>query len=209
MSYKFILAFLKISVTILYYFLIVVTIVFVVTSILNLMGGDTKPIYGFNNKNYNYEVTGLGAKSKEPSYTYSKDSLVRYHEVSDRYMLQVEAHSAFGFYALITRFLFLCLGISILWNFKKIFGETKLDNPFKYNMVKRLKILALLFIFSDVLKLIDYILFNNLLRRSVANPHFGLNADIGDGIITGMIILLIAVVYQRGIALQEENALTV
>ncbi len=209
MTNKFILAFLKISITILYYFLMVVTLVFLVTSVLNLTGDHTKPIYGFNNKSYNYEVSGPDAGHAEPTFTYSADSLVRYHGVRARYTLQVEAHSAFGFYAFITRFLYLCLGICILWNFKKIFGDTKLDHPFKHPIVRRLKILALLFIVSDFLKLIDYFLFNSFLRHSVTTPQLGLMTDVGDGIITGLIILIIAVVYQRGLALQEENALTV
>ena len=101
------------------------------------------------------------------------------------------------------------MGIAVLWNFNKIFSETNLDDPFKYSIPKRLKILAALFIGADLLKLADYFLFNSFIKQSIAMAHLKLITDTGSGIITGLIIWIIAIVYQKGVDLQEENALTV
>ena len=208
MPSKFILSFLRVSVTILFYLVIIVTVVFLIASLLNI-SGKSDHAKKLTNKTYTYEVKGFSKKSKDVPFTYSEDRLVRYQPVKEQYTLQIEPNSAIGYYTLIMKLIFMGLGISVLWNFMKIFRETRLDNPFKHSITKRLKILAALFIISDVLKFIDYLLFNSFLRQSIASPNFELITDVGDGIISGMIIWIIAVIFQRGIALQEENALTV
>lgn len=161
------------------------------------------------NSGLTYEVLAFGTNKQEQPLIYSQDSVAHYQDLKDHYTLQVKPDSAMGYYCLIMQMIFLGLGISILWNFKRIFRDTKLNNPFRHTIVKRLSILAALFIISDILKLVDYFLFNNFLHQSITSPRFQLLTDTGNGIITGLIILVIATIYQRGVALQEENALTV
>jgi hypothetical protein len=208
MPSNFILSFLRKSVTVLLYLLISFTLIFFIISVLNIAGTSNQATK-LTGKTYSYEVMGFGAKSKDTEFIYSADSLVRYRGVKDHYTLQIEPNSLMGYYALIMRLMFLGLGIGVLWNFKKIFKETRLDTPFKHSAVKRLKILAALFIVSDVLKLTDYLLFNSFVAHSISSPQFELLTTIGDGLITGIIIWIIAVVYQRSLYLQEENALTI
>jgi hypothetical protein len=178
-----------------------------VTSILNISGN--KQAKKLTKKSFSYEVLAIDSKNPEPPSTLSADSLVSYRPIQNHYTVQVEPNSAIGYYAFLTKLIFLALGIGVLWNFKKIFKETNLDHPFKVSITKRLKILAALFIISDVLKFIDYLLFNSFLHQSIASPRFQLLTNVGDGIITGLIIFVISIIYQRGIALQEETALTV
>jgi len=177
-----------------------------IASLIHIGNGNTKKLTNFT---YSYDAKIFRKGDNEVPFTYSADSTVRFHTLSDRFTLQIEPQSAIGYYALITKLIFLGLGIAVLWNFKKIFQETNLDHPFRYSIIRRLKILAALFIISDVVKLIDYFLFNSFLHQSIASPNLRLVTDTGNGIVTGLIIWIIAVVYQRGIALQEENALTV
>jgi hypothetical protein len=160
------------------------------------------------NKAFSYEVLGLGPKT-EITERFSTDSVVSYHAVQNHFKVQITPNSGFGYYAFISGLLFLLLGIAVLWNFKKIFKETNLDHPFKASITRRLKILATIFIVSDVLKILNYIIFNSLLHQSVSSPRFELLTDIGNGIITGLIIFVISIVYERGTTFQEETALTV
>ena len=207
MPSRIILHFLRISVTIMYYLLLIFTVGFMVVSILNIAGYDqAKKI---NRKTFSYEVLAFGSKNTQVPSTYSSDSVVRYQQVQNHYTVEVEPNSNFGYYAFITRLLFMILGIGVLWNFKKIFRETNFDHPFKVSITRRLRFLAALFIISDVLKIINYILFNSILHQSIATPRFQLLSDVGNGIITGLIIFIISVIYQRGTAFQDETALTV
>jgi hypothetical protein len=103
----------------------------------------------------------------------------------------------------------LLFATAILWIFKKIFKELKPDNPFKLNFVKYLKILAALFITSDLIRIPHYVIFNGFIHRSLPAPRFELLIEIGNGIIIGLIVWVVAVIYQRGVALQTENELMV
>ena len=175
-------------------------------SIMNISGNGTSN--NITDKAFSYEVVSFGPKTEIPA-TITSDSIVRYQPIQNHFKLDVQPNSVFGFYAFISNLLFLLLGIGILWNFKKIFKETNLDLPFRISIAKRLKILAALFIITDLLKIINYIAFNSLLNQSVTSPKFQLLTTIGDGIITGLIIFVISIIYQRGTSFQEETSLTV
>ena len=207
MKPKFVLSFLRVATTILMWVLVVFTAFLLCISIFNI--GKNDKDRKLSGKNYEYEMRAFGEGQIEQPYLYAADSLVRYRNMTNRYIVEIEPNSAIGYYTLIMKLIFMGLGIAVLWNFKKIFSETSLDDPFKYSITKRLKVLAALFIIADLLKLADYFLFNSFLRQSVTTPHLGLITNTGSGIITGLIIWIIAMVYQKGIVLQEENALTV
>ena len=207
MPSRFILSFLRVCTSILFYLLIFFTLIFVVTSILNISGNNQAK--KLTRKTFSYEVLGNDSKKQEAPAIISSDSLVSIRPIENHYTVQVEPNSAIGYYAFLSKLIFLALGIGVLWNFRKIFKEINLDHPFKPGITRRLKILAALFIISDVLKFIDYLLFNSFLRQSISSPRFQLLTDVGNGIITGLIIFVIAVIFQRGLALQEETALTV
>jgi DUF2975 family protein len=207
MPSKIILSFLRISVSILFYLLVIITLIFTVISILNISGNNQAK--KLNRKTFSYEVVDIDSKKTETPYTVSADSLVAYHPIQNHYTIEVQPNSAFGYYAFLSRLLFMALGIGVLWNFKKIFKETNLDHPFRASIARRLKILAAIFIISDILNFINYLVFNNLLHQSISSPRFQLLTDVGNGIITGLIIFVISIIYQRGTAFQEETALTV
>jgi hypothetical protein len=208
MATRSLLAFFRIAVTILFYFLAVVTLFFLVNAAFNLSGKHIDTVK-LTTKAYSFEVIDFDTKASEQAYRYSSDSLMRYRPVKDHFTVQIEPNSPIGYYSTITTLIFLILGMGVLWTFMKIFKETKLDAPFLYSISGRLKILAALFIVSEVLEIINYFVLNRFLRTFVPGHHFELFTTVGDGLITGLIIWIIALVYQRGIVIQEENALTV
>jgi hypothetical protein len=209
MTSRFIFSFLKISVSVLYYLLGAITVIILVTSILKLADGHKDKFWNINTNAFEFNVLAFDFKKADPPVYYAADSVVRYYDAKDRYKVEIAPASPMGYYVLFMKMVFLCLGIVILWHFKKIFKEIKLDQPFKFNITRRLKVLAALFIISDVLRILDYILFNAFLHRHITSPKFELLTDVGNGIITGFIIYIIAIIYERGTVLQDENALTV
>ena len=209
MTSRFIFSFLKISVSILYYLLGAFAIIILVTSIFQMTNGSTDKSTGWNTNAYEFDALAFNFEKAPPPVHYAADSIVRYYDANDRYKVEIEPASPMGYYVLFMKMVFLCLGIAVLWNFKMIFKEIKLDQPFKYNITRRLNVLAALFIISDVVRILDYLIFNAFLHRHITSPHFELLTDVGNGIVTGFIIYIIAVIYERGTTLQEEAALTV
>jgi hypothetical protein len=207
MPSKLILSMLRVSVSIMYYLLLIYSVVFVVASILSISGNNQGN--QFVRRTFSYKVVAMGSKNTEPPSTYSSDNLVRYHPIQNHFTVEVEPNSVIGYYAFISHLIFILLGIGVLWIFKKILKETNLDHPFRSSITRGLKILAALFIISDILRFIDYLSFNSLLHQSVSSPRFQLLTDVGGDLITGLIIFVISIIYQRGTALQEETALTV
>ena len=207
MRSTYILSFLRISVSVLFYILLVFSVLFLVASIASIAGNNKAG--DLTKKSYSYRVKAFGLQNTSEPFTYSQDSIVKYQKVADEYSVVLEPSSTIGYYAMIMKLVYMALGLVILWNFKKIFKETSFRQPFKYTIIKRLRTLAALFILSDVIRLLDYFLFNSYLHHSIASPKFQLLTDVGNGFITGLVILVIAVIYERGKELEEENALTV
>jgi hypothetical protein len=207
MKSKYILSFLRVSVSVLFFILLFFSVFFLGASIVAIMGNNRG--MEMTNKSYTYKVKAFGLKNEAEPITYSQDSIIQYHRVADEYAVQVDPKSSMGYYSLLMKLVYMGLGLAVLWNFKKIFKETNLRSPFKNSIIRRLKTLAILFIVSDLIKLADYFLFNSYLHQSIASPKFQLLTDVGNGFITGLVILIIAVIYERGKELEEENALTV
>ncbi|RAK00351.1 Protein of unknown function (DUF2975) [Larkinella arboricola] len=154
-------------------------------------------------------VIGANLNGRNTGTSVSPDSLIRYSPVVNRYHLEVKPNSALGYYSFSVIFFNFLLAIGILWLFRRIFSEVNVTTPFKQRIFKYLISLAILFGVSDVLKLAHYIIFNQLIHQSLPNPNFDLVTEVGGSFMTGLIIYAIAIVYQRGIVLQEENTLTV
>ena len=205
MKHPFIFSFLRVSTGFLYYSLIVITLVVIGKAALTFSGNtfkDDQPIF-------NYEAMGLNLKGAKPPTNFSADSLVRYTGISNRFQLAVEPNSSLGYFSFISTLLSLMIGIAIMWRFKRIFSEANLVEPFKQSIFRRLVSLSILFALADLVKIARYIVLNNLIERSISTPEFELATEVGNGFITGLIIYAIAIIYRRGLAIQEENALTV
>lgn len=200
-----IFSFLRVATSFLFYSLIVITVAVIVSSVLKFTGNSI----GMAKSVFSYEVMAFGTANATPEVHYSADQLVQYTSIPNRYHLEVVPTSVLGYYSFFSTVVNLLLGIVILWLFKRIFSEANVAEPFKPIIFKRLVILAIVFAVSDVFKFANYLIFSRLLHRSISVPEFQYITEIGNGIVTGLIIYAIAVIYQRGLSIQEENALTV
>jgi len=206
MKPQLVFSILRVGTNILYFLMIILTIIVAVTCVLRITGvmdlGDHQPVF-------THEVKGFGETIPKSVVAYSPDKLVSYTTKPENYKLQVGPNSAMGYFSFYNAILNLCIGVSILGLFRKIFRETNLIGSFKQQVYRRLIILALIFAASDVINFINYFIFNSLLKKSISVPHFKLVTDVGNGLVIGLIIYAIAIIYQRGISIQEENELTV
>jgi hypothetical protein len=208
MKVKFILTILKIGAAILFYFLLVITVVVAGRYAISLF--DSKPDNYITMHDDNLQSMFVDPAKKETApFTYSADRDARYMQAKTLYSIDIRPNSATGYYYMVSTLVFLSLGVLILWTFRKIFKEIKLDAPFKYSVVRHLQVLALLFILSEVLGFIHYFILGKLIKHSFQNPYLHQVSEKGDSLLIGLIILIIAVVYKRGLEIYEENSLTV
>lgn len=203
MNTKFILSFLRIATNILFYFLIVVIFFVLAKDTFSLFSKDSEYVR-LDKDSYFKDLKA----SKSVDY-YSSDKKLQYQNVTDLYIINADTHSTINYYYMFATLIFLSLGMLVLWNFKMLFEGINLKQPFKSELVKRLKLLAFIFILSDILGLIHYFIVNALIHQSIDSLKLRLLTDSGNGIITGLIILVIAMVYQRGVEIEQENSLTV
>lgn len=206
MKTKVVLILLKYGAMIAYYFLLVITVIIAGSYVYKI----------FNEKQDRYlDVDKTGKLFITPdaagnaSYVYSADQVVRYKPKINLYTLGIRLNSPAGYYYMASTLVFLSLGLVILWNFKQVFSAIELNSPFKASVVKRLYLLALVFIVSDLLGFVHYFILHSFINHAVHQPRLQMISERGDGILIGLIMLVIAVVYKRGLEIYEENSLTV
>jgi len=208
----------KFIVSVLYYFftagflfLCFFGTVFLVLSIVNL---QDKSKSGFESHNLDLanDISIYNQGNTNVKYSYSGDSTIRYIPEIKEYTVVVKPNTPLAYYHFIFKLIVLCFAISLTWFSLKFFHEIKLDKPFNIRFIKYLKIIALLLISMDILKFVNNMIFNQFIHRSDINPHFQfppINVGISNGILLGMVIWIIAIIFQRGLELQTENELTV
>lgn len=204
-----ILSLLKIGVTILFYFLLLITAAITINFIIKLGSGGHDRYFEIQHGDYKNMFIDLSDNNKMPDFRYSADQLVRYRPENYLYSVAVASNSPLGYYTMTATLVFLSLGLIVLWNFKKIFTDVKLNNPFKQPVIKRLNLLAAVFIASDILGIIHYFTLDLLITHSLHTPRLKLMTESGNGILIGLIIIIIAVIYKRGLEAYHENSLTV
>jgi len=211
MKPKFIVSFLYYFFSAGFIFSILLGIVFLVFSIIDL---QDKSKSGFESLNLdpasNISIYDQGITKVD--YIYSGDSTIRYKPVIKECLVEVKTNTPLVYCHILFKLIYIWFAITVLWFSRKFLKEIKLEKPFDFRVIKYLKIMALLFISLDILKFINNLIFNQFIHRSDLNPHFQfppINIGISNGILLGMVIWIIAIIFQRGVELQTENDLTV
>lgn len=205
----FIISFLRIASTILLYLLVLITLFVVGNFISKLISKEKVNYFAVEDTKFGNTFIDLTRTNNPSPFLYSIDKDVRYKTIDNLYSVEFALDSGIGYYYIAATSLFLGLGIFLLWNFKEIFREIQKPNPFTFSVVKKLRVLAAIFIGSEVIYFIHYFVFVSLIHHSLPSPELKLITERGDGIVIGLIIWAIAIVYQRGVEIYEENSLTV
>ncbi|ACU63180.1 DUF2975 domain-containing protein [Chitinophaga pinensis] len=150
------------------------------------------------------------AKTDQPAIRhFTADSTIAYAAVQNKYILNVKPFSGLGSYSHLYSAIKFVIWLLILRTFMNIFNALDPERPFTSKIVVLLKQLSILFVAADVFKILHYAIFSRFMHNLASSLQFSLNIEIGSGIITGLIIWIIAVVYQRGLEMQTESELTV
>lgn len=207
MKPQFFFSLTRVVVATLFYFFLVVGIYLLASEIINLVSGQ-KIQTGSNL--YDSEVISFGAlHHPDQAPVYSQDGRARYVPVGNHYGVSAAPESPLGYFNFGFRLAFVTLIMLVFWNLKRIFREVSLAELFRSSVVKRLKIVALVFFAYDLLKGVHYLVFNHLMDTTFPEAHLSLVTDIGRGFFVALIVWVIALVYERGVSYQEENTLTI
>lgn len=107
----------------------------------------------------------------------------------------------------------LAMGLLIIFHLKKIFTTIAGGNPFSMENSKRIRIIGWTVIAASVLKALLSFFLGLYFSTLVNLPGLVLTANLRltdfGGVFVGIIILILAEVFQHGAQLQEENNLTV
>jgi len=185
------------------------TVFFMVSTIIinihDKSKSDFEPIQGMEVGN-NISIYGIGSKV---DYSYANDSTIRYYPKMGEYRIQVKSNTPLSYYFFLFRLIILAIVTTGTWFFLRILNEVKQGNPFNLRSIKYLKIIALVFITRDILEFINNLIFTQFIHASDPHAGFSMQLTISHGIIIGMSIWILAIIFQRGVELQTENDLTV
>lgn len=194
----------RIGINLLICFLLAVTVFFLGTSIIQF--SENTNADNLTGSVFRHHV--VGGKENTGALVLSADGKAGYQR-ENHYTVQVVPRTSLGVYGFGIRLMLLVLGLAALWQLRKVFRKGELADPFNDQLIKRLKRLALLFIISDIIIIAHNVVFNGFMRNKFPGQNFQLWSTVGEGIITGLIILTITIVLQRGKEIKEEHALTV
>ncbi|MCF3111328.1 DUF2975 domain-containing protein [Niabella sp. CC-SYL272] len=190
-----------------FYLLIFFTALFLVKSMLNVAG--IKPDFRSGNfRELSLNVRSFGSATS-PVIT-NAGATAKYEQVNSRYVVSVHPNTPAGYYTVFIKTVYMALGIWVLWLFIRVLKSiNKGESPFHLKIIRYLRLMALAFILNDVIKALDYLVEGRILRQLFPAMHFQLETEIGNGLITGLIIWVIAFVYASGVKLQTDQALTI
>lgn len=107
----------------------------------------------------------------------------------------------------------LAIGLLIIYQLRKLFYTIRSGDPFSRENSRRIQIIGIAVIASSVLSALLSFLIGSYLATLIDLPGLDLMAHIRlqdfGGVFVGIIILILAEVFQHGARLQEESNLTV
>lgn len=210
MSTKLILYFLKYGTSFIYYLFAIWLFGSTVNEVYNLIKNDSSDFTKIEHTNFTETFNGAGNYKQDSIYNFSVDKIIKYQRSENSYLIKVKTNSKIGIYNSCYWIIRLCFITGILWILKNIFNDINLSNPFKYSMVKKLKLLAIGFILYDIIEIANHFALNYLIEQSLVDLKLLEQSGFGGGdIVKGLIIFIIAIIYQRGVEIYEENTLTV
>ncbi|MBX3254150.1 MAG: DUF2975 domain-containing protein [Chitinophagaceae bacterium] len=156
-----------------------------------------------------FEVMDFGKHAPAPAYKYSANHEAALQAVPGKYLLHVPYQSALGYVHYIVMLLQFAASLYIIWLLKKIFDNTSLKAPFTAQSGVFIRNIGLALIATDIIKLIQYLLFSKLAKPYFQDSNLQLVSNIGSNIWLGLIVLALSVIYKRGVEIYSENQLTI
>ncbi|WP_300603151.1 DUF2975 domain-containing protein [Niabella sp.] len=204
MNLKITLTVLKILVRIGFYLLLLFIILFIAVSVMKIYGisinKEINPSNAITVRSFNSTVTGKPIINQQHTSSYQQ---------INSYLFQPNPNTTAGYYLLFIRVLYFLISLSILGLLLRTLNTISNTTPFHAKITRYLRLLAFVYITSELVGFIDYFVMSVFLDREFPAMHFRPEMSFGNDLITGLIIFVIAFVYTRGVQLKEEQELTV
>ena len=189
-----------------YYGLSIFSILFFILVTLKVTNIITLPFEKIENM---FAYSLKSSISEDKKTIYSPNHKIAYTAIRDQYQLKAKPQTAIGLLSIIMRCAFLFLSVIYIRFFARIFKTITTNAPFNTRIVSYLKGLAFVSFAFEIAGCIEYFAGTYLIQNEFPRMHFKLDYQFGDEIITGLIIWVIAFIYEKGASLQQENELTV
>ena len=229
MKKRFLFSLTRRVISVLFYFFLAVAGFILVSGVVNMTSGwktektsvqyVSKPVpFGSGTvqghfsigRDYDAEVSSsYVAQQSSHAPVMSADGHTAYMPLRHRYGVSIDPNSSFGHSLFLFRLALITIGVLIFWNLKRIFRDISMTELFRSSVIKRLKILALLFMGYDLLKWLEYLVFDHFIDIAFPEANLRMTLSLGPGLFVALILWVIALVYERGIFLQQESALTI
>ncbi|MGN6492365.1 MAG: DUF2975 domain-containing protein [Agriterribacter sp.] len=197
------------TVTGVYYLAILLGCIAIGVSTFGLITGESELTPGKGGSSISFEVMDFGSQDSVVPYRYSPGNKAALQPVPHKYQLLVPQQTSLGFVHYLISLLQLGASLYIIWSLKKILDNISLKEPFTAKSATYIQTIGLALIFIDLVKIVQYILFNSLANDYFASSRLELVTNVGGNIWLGMIIIALAVVYRRGVEIYSENQLTI
>jgi hypothetical protein len=229
MKKRFLFSLTRVVVSYMFYFTFLLGIVSLVWGVMGITSAWNKPIdslqYDSSAKSTvvgailqemslgstdDVEVSSMDAPLRsDDGPVLSADGRTAYMPSKNHFGVSTVPDSSLGYCIFLFRLASISIVVLIFWNLKRIFRDLSLKELFRGSVVKRLKVLALLFVAFDFVRWLHYIMFNHFIAIALPEAHLKMTMDVGRGLFVALIIWVIIMVYERGISFQQENALTI
>ncbi|MVT43536.1 DUF2975 domain-containing protein [Chitinophaga oryziterrae] len=194
---------------IIFYLVILTCVINVVIRTYRLFEGDANLAGTWHQDPLSFDVMSFGHlnPSTQFPYRYSEGKLAALRQPPDHYQLLVGHRSPIGYYDYFLSILLTGAVLYGMWELRSIFRSISIKEPFAASNARRIRNIGLLLIGVDIVKIINYIIFDFM-----ANKYFSgaeLLIQIGNGIWVGSLLLALSVVYRRGVEIYSDNQLTI
>lgn len=195
---------LKIIVRIGFYLLLLFIVLFITVSVMKLSGVNINNAINPSNavtvRAFNSAVTNKEIINQQHTGSYQQIS---------SYLFRPNPNTPAGYYLFFIRVLYFFISLAILGLLLRALNTISNTAPFHAKITRYLRLLAFIYLASELVGVIDYCVISAILDREFPAMHFRPEMSFGDDLITGLIIFVITFVYARGVQLQEEQQLTV
>lgn len=158
--------------------------------------------------NFHFDVKLFERAPDPPVFIHGTHTNTVLEQKHDEYTLHTTSRTPLSYLSYVLTLLgavAVVLGLDWL---KKIFRDTSASEPFRMVNAYRIRNIGLLFIISDIVRMVGYYIFN-LMAGPLFKVHFQQLVDIGNGYWMGFLLLALAIVYKRGVEIYQENQLTI
>lgn len=192
-----------------FYIVVIICVPYISLRTYRLVKGQTVLQTPPDLRGLEFHVQTFGPPESYPprTYNYSEGKLAALYHEPDHFSFLVPLRSPIGYYDYFLSMLEVAAVLYGVWLLRAIFRSISVEEPFSDANARRIRNIGLLLIGWDVIKLINYEIFNEMAGKYFTGTT--LLADIGGGTLVGLLLLTLSVVYRRGVEINSENQMTI